>query len=108
MIDVDAFALMKPTAYLINVARGEVIVEKALYTALKEQRIDGAALDTWYSQLFIAARIGRRRSAATTHRTVATRTACAATASAVSTGAATVSTGVACAATVVIHWYMHL
>ncbi|MEC9139150.1 MAG: 2-hydroxyacid dehydrogenase, partial [Pseudomonadota bacterium] len=48
MIDADAFALMKPTAYLINVARGEVIVEKALYTALKEQRIDGAALDTWY------------------------------------------------------------
>ena len=48
MIDDDAFALMKPTAYLINVARGEVIVEKALYTALKEQRIDGAALDTWY------------------------------------------------------------
>ncbi|MEC8095163.1 MAG: NAD(P)-dependent oxidoreductase, partial [Pseudomonadota bacterium] len=48
MIDADAFALMKPTAYLINVARGEVIVEKALYTALKERRIDGAALDTWY------------------------------------------------------------
>ena len=48
MIDADAFALMKPTAYLINVARGEVIVEKALYTALKEHRIDGAALDTWY------------------------------------------------------------
>ena len=39
---------MKPTAYLINVARGEVIVEKALYTALKEYLIDGAALDTWY------------------------------------------------------------
>lgn len=48
MIDADAFALMKPTAYLINVSRGEVVVEKALYTALKERRIDGAALDTWY------------------------------------------------------------
>ncbi len=48
IIDADAFVLMKPTAYLINVARGEVIVEKALYTALKERRIDGAALDTWY------------------------------------------------------------
>ncbi|HCD17083.1 MAG: hypothetical protein CBC43_004320 [Rhizobiales bacterium TMED83] len=48
MIDADAFAAMKPTAYLVNVARGEVIVEEALFSALKEGRIAGAALDTWY------------------------------------------------------------
>jgi phosphoglycerate dehydrogenase-like enzyme len=48
MIDAGAFAQMKPTAYLVNVARGEVIVEDALFTALSERRIAGAALDTWY------------------------------------------------------------
>ena len=48
MIDAGAFAQMKPTAYLVNVARGEVIVEDALFTALSERHIAGAALDTWY------------------------------------------------------------
>ena len=48
MIDAGAFAQMKSTAYLVNVARGEVIVEDALFTALSERRIAGAALDTWY------------------------------------------------------------
>ena len=37
--------LMKPTAYLINTSRGQVVDEKALYQALKEKRIAGAALD---------------------------------------------------------------
>ena len=36
---------MKPTAYLINVARGEVINEEALVQALSEHWIAGAALD---------------------------------------------------------------
>jgi phosphoglycerate dehydrogenase-like enzyme len=36
---------MKPSAFLVNVTRGEVIVEDALVTALQEQRIRGAALD---------------------------------------------------------------
>ncbi|MCK5342194.1 MAG: hypothetical protein KAR20_02255, partial [Candidatus Heimdallarchaeota archaeon] len=40
--------LMKPTAYLINVARAAIIDEKALYFALKENRIAGAALDVWW------------------------------------------------------------
>lgn len=39
--------LMKPTAYLINTARGPIINEAALYTALKEQWIEGAALDVF-------------------------------------------------------------
>jgi D-3-phosphoglycerate dehydrogenase len=38
---------MKPTAQLINMARGEVLDEDALYNALKEGRIAGAALDVY-------------------------------------------------------------
>jgi phosphoglycerate dehydrogenase-like enzyme len=40
--------LMKPSAFLINVARGEVLDEEALYRALVERQIAGAALDVWY------------------------------------------------------------
>ena len=40
--------LMKPTAILINVARAEIVDEKALYRALAERTIAGAALDVWY------------------------------------------------------------
>ena len=40
--------LMKPNAFLINVARAEIIDEEALYDALSQRRIAGAALDVWY------------------------------------------------------------
>jgi phosphoglycerate dehydrogenase-like enzyme len=40
--------LMKPTAILINVARAELIDEDALYRALADKTIAGAALDVWY------------------------------------------------------------
>jgi len=41
-------SLMKPTAYLINVARAEIVDESALYEALANRIIAGAALDVWY------------------------------------------------------------
>jgi phosphoglycerate dehydrogenase-like enzyme len=39
---------MRPTASLINVARGEVVDEAALYEALRDRRIRSAAIDVWY------------------------------------------------------------
>jgi len=42
------FRQMKRSAFLINVARGAVVEEEALYRALKERRIAGAAIDVWY------------------------------------------------------------
>lgn len=45
LIDAKALATMKPSAYLINVARGKVVNEPALVEALQEKRIAGAALD---------------------------------------------------------------
>lgn len=45
IIDKEALALMKPTAFIINTARGPLIDEAALIEALKEGRIAGAGLD---------------------------------------------------------------
>ncbi|HKT13729.1 MAG TPA: 2-hydroxyacid dehydrogenase [Terriglobia bacterium] len=42
------FEQMKRSAFLINVARGAVVQEGALYQALKSRRIAGAAIDVWY------------------------------------------------------------
>jgi len=39
---------MKPSAFLINVARADIIDEDAIYHALSERAIAGAALDVWY------------------------------------------------------------
>ncbi len=48
MIGTAELAAMQPSAFLVNVARGEVVDETALYTALKNQTIAGAAIDVWY------------------------------------------------------------
>jgi phosphoglycerate dehydrogenase-like enzyme len=45
LIDAEALNLMRPSAHLINVARGRVCVEAAVVEALAEGRIAGAALD---------------------------------------------------------------
>ena len=46
-IDAKVFAAMKPTGFLINLARGGVVDEPALVEALKAGRIGGAALDVF-------------------------------------------------------------
>ena len=45
LIDADAFARMKPSAYLVNAARGRVVDEPALVAALAKRQIKGAAID---------------------------------------------------------------
>jgi D-3-phosphoglycerate dehydrogenase len=47
MFNAERFSKMKPTAYLVNTSRGEIIDENALYEALKNNKIAGAALDVF-------------------------------------------------------------
>lgn len=47
-LDKEEFDSMKSSAIVINVGRGDTINDEALYNALKEKKIKGAAIDTWY------------------------------------------------------------
>ncbi len=47
MMSTQQFALMKPTAFFINTARGPIMDEKALYQALTQNQIAGAAIDVF-------------------------------------------------------------
>ncbi len=47
LINAERFAQMKPTAYLINAARGGIVDEAALVDALERKQIAGAALDVF-------------------------------------------------------------
>ena len=50
LVDAERLATMKPTAYLINTARGRLVDEDALYEALRAGRIAGAGLDAWSAE----------------------------------------------------------
>src|SRR5205807_6470379 len=47
LISAQEFALMKPSAYIINTSRGPIIDEAALLFALREKKIAGAGLDVF-------------------------------------------------------------
>lgn len=54
LIGARELGLMKPNAYLVNTARGGIVDEDALYAALAEQRIAGAALDVFVGEPILA------------------------------------------------------
>jgi D-3-phosphoglycerate dehydrogenase len=47
LVGAKEFALMKPTAYIINTSRGPIIDEAAMLTVLREKKIAGAGLDVF-------------------------------------------------------------
>jgi len=51
LIGADALAAMKETGVILNVGRGRIIQEAALYRALAGRRIGGAVIDVWYRYL---------------------------------------------------------
>ena len=48
LVDKDFLSLMKSTALLVNISRGQIIVESDLYDSLKTKQIAGAAMDVWW------------------------------------------------------------
>jgi len=50
LIGADQLQLMKPDAFLLNLARGGIVDEDALYDALANQRIAGATLDCFENE----------------------------------------------------------
>ena len=46
-MNAERLALMRPTAFLINTARGDIVDEAALVAALERRQIAGAALDVY-------------------------------------------------------------
>jgi glyoxylate reductase len=50
LFSIDEFRLMKKTAYLINVARGEIVDESALVIAIRNREIAGCALDVYENE----------------------------------------------------------
>ena len=49
MLDAEAFAVCKSDAILVNVGRGDVINQQALYNALKSGQLRSAGLDVWWN-----------------------------------------------------------
>ena len=50
IVDAKVLAAMKPSAYLVNLARGGIVDEEALMCALREKRLAGAALDVFATE----------------------------------------------------------
>lgn len=50
LFNLDKFRIMKPTAYFVNCARGKLVDEQALVTALKENIIKGAGIDVYENE----------------------------------------------------------
>lgn len=48
LVDAAALQAMRPAAWLVNVGRGPVVAEQALYDALHSKQLGGALIDTWY------------------------------------------------------------
>jgi phosphoglycerate dehydrogenase-like enzyme len=48
IVGAKAFAAMRPNAIVLNVGRGPLIDQQALFDALSSRRIGGAIIDTWY------------------------------------------------------------
>ncbi len=50
IVDAAKLALMKPTAFLINTGRGNLVDEDAVYAAVKSGQIAGAGIDAWTNE----------------------------------------------------------
>jgi phosphoglycerate dehydrogenase-like enzyme len=50
MVSAEVLSSMKPSAFLINIGRGEVVDEEALIRQLESGGIAGAALDTFWAE----------------------------------------------------------
>jgi len=50
LVDSKVISAMKPTAFLLNLGRGELVDEEALISALKSGKIAGAGLDTYWQE----------------------------------------------------------
>ena len=48
LVDSEFLSWMKSTSVLVNISRGQIVDELALYEALKEKRIHGAGIDVWW------------------------------------------------------------
>ena len=50
LVSREVIARLKPTAWIVNIARGAIVDEAALLEALRERRIGGAAIDAWWTE----------------------------------------------------------